>query len=163
MICRCMIKRHLTHRGPLTTKSFNNQQRGPPSRPAIQNDSISLLAAILFYRTRLLSSVTILLIEVNRGLIDFSHWLQRDNSGVVRCLKLLQRSPCWWCLWDVFITLSNGHDHRGQNREKLMAQHMWVCLTLSFILLGFFLMKRQKWLIFDACTGKYFTDVREML
>lgn len=40
----------------------------PTSHPKRFNKS-----AILFYRTRLLSSVTILLIEVNRGLIDFSH------------------------------------------------------------------------------------------
>lgn len=43
----------------------------PTSHPKRFNKST--IAAILFYRTRLLSSVTILLIEVNRGPIDFSH------------------------------------------------------------------------------------------
>lgn len=42
----------------------------PTSHPKRFNKSTS---CHLFYRTRLLSSVTILLIEVNRGLIDFSH------------------------------------------------------------------------------------------
>lgn len=149
------------------THSTINKGDPRPDQPS-KTIQYSLLAAILCYRTRLLSSVTILLIEVNRGLIDFSHWLQRDNivawCGVWNCSNVRPvGGSCFGCLWDVFITLSNGHDHRGQNREKLMAQHMWVCLTLSFILLFFFLMKRQKWLIFDACTGKYFTDVRQML
>lgn len=54
-------------------KIIQQSTKGTPVLTSHPNDSISLLAAILFYRTRLLSSVTILLIEVNRGPIDFSH------------------------------------------------------------------------------------------
>lgn len=124
----------------LWPQNHSTINKGDP-RPDQPSKTIqySLLAAILCYRTRLLSSVTILLIEVNRGLIDFSHWLQRDNivawCGVWNCSNVRPVGGlCFGCLWDVFITLSNGHDHRGQNREKPMAQHMWVCLTLSFLL-----------------------------
>lgn len=44
------------------------------------------------------------------------------------------------------------------------ALHMHVSISdLSYLCCCFFLMKRQKWLIFDVCTEKYFTDAHELL